>query len=99
MPCHEHQFLMGQSLDWCSEEMPCHEDQTKDCPIKNWCVCQWAFASYLEMAGGCEHAVDLECSATNMAAVKAYEAASEPSYKAALECIKSKCPGMVSAPQ
>ena len=37
--------------DWCEEEMPCHEDASKTCPIKNWCVCQWAFEAY-EKKGG-----------------------------------------------
>ena len=32
--------VTGQS-DWCSSEMPCHEDQSKNCPVQSWCVCQW----------------------------------------------------------
>ena len=44
--------------DWCSSNMPCHgiHDGTcpaqKECKIKHWCVCQWAFARYIEKAGG-----------------------------------------------
>jgi uncharacterized protein (DUF2237 family) len=89
----------GQS-DWCNEEMPCMtEDGTESssdvCPIGNWCVCQWAFARYIQVAGGCDSIVDLACDATNMAAVRAYEAeaANEPDLAEALECIKQKCPG------
>jgi uncharacterized protein (DUF2237 family) len=32
--------VTGQE-DWCSSEMPCHEDQSKNCPVQSWCVCQW----------------------------------------------------------
>jgi len=77
--------------NWCVEDMPCHEDQSSMCPIGNWCVCQWAFARYIQQAGGCDAIVDLECSATNMAAVIAYEASSDPTHKEALACIKAKC--------
>lgn len=76
--------------NWCGDKMECM-DQKGDCPIDHWCVCQWAFASYLESAGGCDKIVDLVCEATNMAAFKAYEKSDDPSHKAALTCIKSKC--------
>jgi len=65
--------------------------QAGKCPIGNWCVCQWAFATYLEMAGGCDKIVDLQCDATNMAAFKAYEESTDSKHKTALACIKSKC--------
>ena len=45
--------------DWCEEEMPCHEDASKTCPIKNWCVCQWAFEAYVQKVG-CDAVVDLQ---------------------------------------
>jgi uncharacterized protein (DUF2237 family) len=77
--------------DWCSEKMPCMEDRAERCSIGNWCVCQWAFATYLDMAGGCDSIVDLVCDATNLAAFKAYEASDRPEHKAALACIKEKC--------
>merc|ERR1719486_169503 len=83
--------------NWCAEEMPCM-GQDGDCPIGNWCVCQWAFASYIQMAGGCDSIVELQCEATNLVAVRAYEKAvqagedPESSLKEALECIKEKCP-------
>ena len=32
--------VTGQS-DWCSSELPCHEDQSEDCLVQSWCVCQW----------------------------------------------------------
>mmetsp|Transcript_28797 Transcript_28797/g.72953 ORF Transcript_28797/g.72953 Transcript_28797/m.72953 type:complete len:160 (+) Transcript_28797:72-551(+) len=78
--------------NWCTSKMPCM-GQTGTCPIGNWCVCQWAFARYIQMAGGCDSIVDLQCDATNMAALKAYEAhaAEEPSLQTALDCIRSKC--------
>ena len=34
--------------DWCEEKMACHEDPTKECEIKNWCVCQWAWEMYVK---------------------------------------------------
>jgi uncharacterized protein (DUF2237 family) len=27
--------------DWCSSFMFCHEDKSKVCQVKNWCVCEW----------------------------------------------------------
>uniref|UniRef100_A0A7S4IIS8 Uncharacterized protein n=1 Tax=Prymnesium polylepis TaxID=72548 RepID=A0A7S4IIS8_9EUKA len=81
--------VTGQD-DWCSQPSSCM-GQTGQCPIKHWCVCQWAFASYLAKAGGCDKAVDLKCEAVNQAAVKAYTASSEPTHKAALACLKQKC--------
>merc|ERR1719326_709829 len=76
--------------DWCSSEMECM-GKGGVCPVKNWCVCQWAFASYIKLAGGCEHSVDLVCDATNMAAYRAYESSSGPDVKQALACLRSKC--------
>lgn len=81
--------VTGQS-NWCGEDMPCM-GQEGDCKIDHWCVCQWAFADYLQSAGGCDQIVDLVCEATNMAAFKAYEKSGEPSHQAALSCIRSKC--------
>ena len=46
--------------DWCEEKMACHEDPTKECEIKNWCVCQWAWEMYVQKQG-CENIVDLHC--------------------------------------
>mmetsp|Transcript_91172 Transcript_91172/g.195553 ORF Transcript_91172/g.195553 Transcript_91172/m.195553 type:complete len:171 (-) Transcript_91172:268-780(-) len=76
--------------NWCGSKMPCMGSPGK-CPIGNWCVCQWAFARYIEMAGGCDAIVDLVCDATNMAAFRAYKASNSPSHKEALSCIEKKC--------
>lgn len=77
-------------FNWCEEDAPCM-GQEGDCKIDHWCVCQWAFASYLETAGGCDQIVDLVCEATNMAAFKAYKESDSASHKAALACIQTKC--------
>mmetsp|Transcript_4344 Transcript_4344/g.7237 ORF Transcript_4344/g.7237 Transcript_4344/m.7237 type:complete len:188 (+) Transcript_4344:68-631(+) len=77
--------------NWCEEEMPCM-GKSGDCKIGNWCVCQWAFASYLEMAGGCDSAtVNVLCNSTNMAAARAYKESSESHHVAALQCIEQQC--------
>eukprot|EP00932_Pfiesteria_piscicida_P018618 SRR837773.5469.p2 GENE.SRR837773.5469~~SRR837773.5469.p2 ORF type:complete len:167 (+),score=46.77 SRR837773.5469:32-502(+) len=76
--------------NWCTSRMPCM-GQSGNCPIGNWCVCQWAFARYIEMAGGCDAIDKVVCDATNMAAFRAYEASGNPTYTAALACIKKKC--------
>ena len=56
--------------DWCEEKMACHEDPTKECEIKNWCVCQWAWEMYVKKQG-CENIVDLHCESVNMKALEA----------------------------
>merc|ERR1712187_966142 len=77
--------------DWCTSQMPCM-GQEGDCPIGNWCVCQWAFARYIQMAGGCDAIVDIPCDATNMAAYKAYkQQKADPTIAAALSCLESRC--------
>lgn len=81
--------VTGQD-NWCIEKMECMGSSGM-CPILHWCVCQWAFASYITKAGGCDAIVDLKCEAVNMAAFKAYEESSEQEHKDALACIKQKC--------
>ncbi|EED94253.1 predicted protein [Thalassiosira pseudonana CCMP1335] len=81
--------VTGQS-DWCSASLPCNEDITKSCIVENWCVCQWAFASYLDKAGGCDAIQAIQCDAVNMQAVKAYRA-NESQYGDALDCIVQRC--------
>eukprot|EP00441_Pelagodinium_beii_P033482 CAMPEP_0197628166 /NCGR_PEP_ID=MMETSP1338-20131121/6571_1 /TAXON_ID=43686 ORGANISM="Pelagodinium beii, Strain RCC1491" /NCGR_SAMPLE_ID=MMETSP1338 /ASSEMBLY_ACC=CAM_ASM_000754 /LENGTH=200 /DNA_ID=CAMNT_0043199095 /DNA_START=41 /DNA_END=643 /DNA_ORIENTATION=+ len=77
--------------NWCTTRtFPCM-GKAGQCSIGNWCVCQWAFARYLERAGGCDSIVDLVCDATNMAAFEAYSRSNRPEHVAALECIKKKC--------
>jgi uncharacterized protein (DUF2237 family) len=81
--------VTGQS-DWCSKEMPCHNNSIKKvCPVENWCVCQWAFASYLKKAGGCDKIQNVVCESINMEAVLAYK--STPGNDAALECLIERC--------
>merc|ERR1719394_406694 len=77
--------------DWCSSQnMPCHEDpRNSNCPIQNWCVCEWAFASYIERAGGCDKIQSIVCESTNVQTLKAYQelAAKQPKYREALNCL------------
>ena len=75
--------VTGQS-DWCSSEnMPCQDDPTQEtCSIQNWCVCQWAFASYIRNAGGCDQIQDIVCESINLQAVLAYQ--KDESYSFAL---------------
>ena len=84
--------VTGQS-DWCDDKMACHEDETrKDCPVHHWCVCQWAFASYIENAGGCDAIQEVVCDAINMKAIMAYkEQGTEAKHKNALDCLIQRC--------
>ena len=78
---------------WCTEDMPCHEDQTKMCPIGNWCVCEWAFASYLKSVGGCANVAAIDCDATNEKVVMDYQqkiAGGDQEAEDALECLKQR---------
>ena len=85
--------------DWCSEQMPCSDDMRSNCPVENWCVCQWAFASYIEKAGGCDKIQDIVCDAINLEAYKSYKAimgndmfsGDKSRFEDALECIESRC--------
>lgn len=92
--------------DWCSSYMQCDgynkneneaaEDSQNNggqCQVQNWCVCQWAFASYVEAAGGCDAIQDVACESINAEAVKAYIKAknSAPKYAAALDCLVERC--------
>lgn len=83
--------VTGQS-DWCSStDMPCHEDPNDStCAIENWCVCQWAFASYIEKAGGCDTIQEIQCDAINMKALEAYKSNTNK-YGQALECLYKRC--------
>ena len=95
--------VTGQS-NWCdSTDMPCHNNSNKDdasassssCAIQNWCVCQWAFATYIETAGGCNAIQDIVCDAVNEQAALAYDSAAAASqggkYQQALDCIIHRC--------
>ena len=83
--------VTGQS-DWCSStDMPCHEDSNDSiCAIENWCVCQWAFASYIAKAGGCDAIQEIQCDAINMKALEAYKSNSDK-YGEALSCLYERC--------
>merc|ERR1711871_92751 len=82
--------------DWCSSEMEC-DGMAGECPVEHWCVCQWAFSSYLANAGGCDYVQDVVCDAINLEAVLAYEASSDPDHAVALACIQERCPGAGSS--
>jgi uncharacterized protein (DUF2237 family) len=90
--------VTGQS-DWCSsEDFPCHEDpDTNGCPVTNWCVCQWAFASYIQGSGGCENIQTVVCESINQQALTAYQKmasqrnADNSKYETALACLVNRC--------
>ena len=91
--------VTGQS-DWCSsEDFPCHEDpDTNGCPVTNWCVCQWAFASYIQGSGGCENIQTVVCESINQQTLIAYQKmtsqrnnADNSKYETALECLVNRC--------
>jgi uncharacterized protein (DUF2237 family) len=81
--------------NWCSSSnMPCTEDASKQCPIQNWCVCEWAFSSYIQKAGGCDKISHVQCNAINKKTIDAYEQASlrgDEKARQALECLKNRC--------
>merc|ERR1719148_46813 len=81
--------------DWCaSQDMACHEDSNQsDCPVVDWCVCQWAFSEYVNAAGGCDKIQQLKCESTNIEAVLAYNKvhSTRPDIQTALECLVAKC--------
>ena len=83
--------VTGQS-DWCSSEMPCHDNKEEYCQVQNWCVCQWAFASYIQSAGGCDQIQEIVCESINLEAVKAYKKKqSYEKYADALSCLVDRC--------
>lgn len=91
--------VTGQ-YDWCSsQDMPCHEDpDTAECPVTNWCVCQWAFASYIEKSGGCENIQTVVCESINLQAALAYQkmisswnTQNRQKYQNALDCLVDRC--------
>lgn len=78
--------------DWCNSYMPCHENRNEACPVQDWCVCQWAFASYIQEAGGCNSIQDIVCDAINIQAMVAYEEESaDRKFQEAYDCIRAKC--------
>jgi len=77
--------------NWCERKFPCHEDQTKECDITNWCVCEWAFASYIQNAGGCDKIAEVNCEATNGKVLEHYQGNDKKHIQEALTCLKQKC--------
>ena len=76
----------------CHLEMPCHEEGGRSCPINNWCVCEWALASYVDKEG-CD-AVRIHCDATNRKVIDHYaRASSSPRVESALSCVMKQCAG------
>ena len=75
--------------------MPCNDSSSALCPIEHWCVCQWSFADYLQYlqeAGGCEAIHTINCEATNIKALEAYQAnAWEHKFYDAYACLASRC--------
>ena len=65
----------------------------EQCPVKDWCVCQWAFATYIEKAGGCDAIQDINCEATNMEALSAYKKkqGDDQNVANALKCLEQRC--------
>lgn len=78
--------------NWCSSMMAC-DGSSGTCPVKHWCVCQWAFAAYIERAGGCDKIQKVVCASTNMVALNAYreEAKHSSGIANALKCLEKKC--------
>jgi hypothetical protein len=79
-----------------SSDMPCHHDKSRSCQIHNWCVCQWAFASYIQNAGGCNKIQTIVCEAINMEAMVSYEKSTAPHHKVALDCILERCESIIN---
>lgn len=73
--------------DWCSTKDRCHEDPNQMCPRNNWCVCEWAFDSFVK-AKGCD-AFTIDCDATNSLVLEHYD---EDTNSEALACIRKQCP-------
>jgi uncharacterized protein (DUF2237 family) len=84
-------IVTGQP-DWCDDKMACSDNSDEKCPVEHWCVCQWAFAAYIEKAGGCDAIQEINCDATNIEALKAYEGnAADENVVNALTCLKQRC--------
>ena len=54
---------------------------------------QWAFASYIENAGGCDKIQNIVCEATNKVALTAYREHAHESERIAnaLSCLEKRC--------
>lgn len=89
----------GQS-NWCTSELTCHDSNAGRCPIREWCVCEWAFARFVR-EHGCDAIGEVDCSATNALVVQHYTALESPAIEEtseALRCLRSKC-GLEGVPE
>ena len=78
--------------EWCSNRYPCHGNSDHDCSIEKWCVCEWAFAQYVEDVG-CENIGSVKCDATHENVLTHYQSRmEEPHVQKAMSCLESKCP-------
>eukprot|EP00397_Hematodinium_sp_SG-2012_P047590 GEMP01054191.1.p1 GENE.GEMP01054191.1~~GEMP01054191.1.p1 ORF type:complete len:216 (+),score=48.33 GEMP01054191.1:240-887(+) len=85
--------VTGQD-NWCVSSMKC-DGSAGECRVAHWCVCEWAFARYIQKAGGCAKIEKIVCEATNRKALTHYraKAASDPHIAEALKCLKTRCMG------
>ena len=86
-------FCPSTGQNWCDDEDPCDADPSKKCGIKNWCVCEWAFARYVENnVGPLEDCPKIQCDAVNKKVIQHYkEHLEEPGVSKALDCIIKSC--------
>merc|ERR1711939_628470 len=73
--------------NWCDDYMQC-DGKRGLCPVQHWCVCEWAFASYITRAGGCDKIQSIDCEATNRWAYRHYQ---QKGASEALACLESRC--------
>ena len=73
--------------NWCDDYMQC-DGKRGLCPVQHWCVCEWAFASYITRAGGCDKIQSIDCEATNRWAYLHYQ---QKGASEALACLESRC--------
>jgi uncharacterized protein (DUF2237 family) len=72
--------------DWCRVSSVCHGDSDKLCDKKNWCICEWAFDSFVKEKG-CD-TFNIDCNATNKLSMEHYK---RSSTNHASNCIKKQC--------
>lgn len=79
--------ITGQT-NWCDSKGPCTENKNTVCPHKNWCVCEWAFDSFVKKQS-CD-SFKINCDATNKLVLDHYN--TDPTkYGTALACIQEQC--------